>query len=116
MSRTPDSTDAAARVRAARAYRNFTQKELAEGIGVSVATMKRIEDGSRPMSTEDLIAVANACGIPTGFMLRGMEAFAIEPDLSLIAEKIREMEAEMHRRLSDLEERQDTTEDRFREG
>lgn len=66
--------DAAARIRAARAYCKLSQPELAERLGVSLATVKRIEGGKRPVSTDELIAIAEACKVPVAFMLHGFDA------------------------------------------
>jgi transcriptional regulator with XRE-family HTH domain len=76
--------DSAARIRAARAYAHLSQPDLAGRLGVSLATMKRIEGGQRPISTEELIAIAEACDVPTAFMFHGFgapaEGVAITPD------------------------------------
>lgn len=100
MPRSP-STEAAARVRAVRAYRDMTQAQLAEKLGVSVATMKRIEDGARPMSTDDLLNVAIACDFPAAFLLRGLDAFNNVPDMAKLATELNEQLAQ----LSDLKNR-----------
>lgn len=66
--------DAAARIRAVRNYIDITQHELADRIGVSLATMKRIESGARPISTDELLAIGAACNAPAEFMLQGYDA------------------------------------------
>jgi transcriptional regulator with XRE-family HTH domain len=66
--------DAAARIRAVRNYIDITQHELADRIGVSLATMKRIESGARPISSDELLAIGEACHAPPDFMLHGYDA------------------------------------------
>lgn len=74
MPRDERAREGAARIRAVRSYKNLTQNELAERLGVSLATMKRIESGTRPISTDELLAVGEACNAPPDFMLHGYEA------------------------------------------
>jgi transcriptional regulator with XRE-family HTH domain len=66
----PETADTIKRLRAARAYANLNQPELAERIGVSPATYKRAELGERPVSTEELLKIAHACGVPPSYLLR----------------------------------------------
>jgi transcriptional regulator with XRE-family HTH domain len=61
----------AARVRAARAYAGIDQKTLADALGVSVQTYKRIESGVRPLLDGDAEVIAKRCGVPRGFLLEG---------------------------------------------
>lgn len=116
LSRAPDSREAAARVRAARAYRDIKQTELAKRLGISLATLRRIENGDRPMSIEDLGNVAKALDIPVAFMLRGMDAVSAEPDYEAIAAKLADIERAFTERITELEERQDATDAKFRDG
>lgn len=64
----------AARVRAARAHANRSQAEVAELFGVSVGTIKRMESGRRDISLEEMVTVADFCGVPSLFMLKGFDA------------------------------------------
>lgn len=66
--------EAAARIRAARNYAGITQQDLCERLAVSLATIKRMESGSRPISTDELMAVGEAVGVPAAFMLHGFAA------------------------------------------
>lgn len=68
--------ESAARIRAVRNYKGMTQGELADRLGISLATMKRYESGERPISTEELLAIAEAVSIPPDFMLYGFDAIA----------------------------------------
>lgn len=61
----------AARIRVARAWANLSQVDLAEALDVSVQTIKRVELGQRPVSTDELMRVATTCHVPERFMLRG---------------------------------------------
>lgn len=64
---------AAARIRAARGYAGMTQPGLAEKLGLSLATIKRIESAARPLSIEELLRIGAACHVPPDFMLHGFE-------------------------------------------
>jgi transcriptional regulator with XRE-family HTH domain len=68
---TAESPDIMARIRAARAYANLSQPDLAERIGMSLPTYKRAELGRRPVSTEELLTIARACDVPPQFLLNG---------------------------------------------
>jgi transcriptional regulator with XRE-family HTH domain len=67
----PDTRDITARIRAARAYANLSQPDLADAIGMSLPTFKRAELGKRPVSTEELLTIARACNVPPSFLLDG---------------------------------------------
>lgn len=94
--------EAAARIRAVRNYAELTQNELAEKLGVSLATMKRIESGTRPISTDELMAVGEACGAPAQFMLNGWDAITERPMDRTPLESIRRF-ADIELRLSEVE-------------
>jgi transcriptional regulator with XRE-family HTH domain len=70
----PNAPDVMARIRAARAYADLSQPELAERIGMSLPTYKRAELGRRPVSTEELLTIARACEVPPQFLLTGWAA------------------------------------------
>lgn len=58
-------------MRAARAYANLKQPELAKASGVGYATIKRIENEQRPPMLEELRAIADACDVPRPFLEHG---------------------------------------------
>ena len=68
----------AARARAARAYAKLDQKDVAELLGQSTVTVKRMEAGARDISLDDLHAIAELCGVPQEFMDRGFESVPSE--------------------------------------
>jgi transcriptional regulator with XRE-family HTH domain len=49
----------------------MTQQELADRMSLSLATIKRMESGSRPISTDELLHVGEACDFPAPFMVHG---------------------------------------------
>lgn len=56
--------DVARRVRAARAYAGLTFDELAERSDIGRSTLLRIETKGRPIKLPELLAIADACGLP----------------------------------------------------
>jgi transcriptional regulator with XRE-family HTH domain len=90
--------EAARRVRAARGYARVTRPELAERCGLTVGQIKLLEDGRRRVTTrEELIAIGDACGVPTEFMdggfsgVRGMYAQMAKLFGALLTQQIDEV-------------------------
>ena len=52
-----------------RKKRNLTQFELAEKAELSVDSIKRIEHGSRTMSLENFMRIADALAVPLSYLL-----------------------------------------------
>jgi transcriptional regulator with XRE-family HTH domain len=94
--------DAAARIRAVRNYIDITQHELADRIGVSLATMKRIESGSRPISSDELLLIGDACQAPPEFMLHGYDAITSTSATDIPIDCLRRF-ANVDLRLAELE-------------
>jgi transcriptional regulator with XRE-family HTH domain len=63
----------AARARAARAYADLSQSEVADKLGVSHITLKRIERATKDTSIDELHAIADVCGVPHAFMDDGFQ-------------------------------------------
>lgn len=61
----------ARKVRAARGWANLSQPELAEKLELSVASVRRIEQEHRDVTTAELIRISEICGVPRNFMLYG---------------------------------------------
>lgn len=66
---TPDTESVAAEVRAALARRQITQTQLAEATNRSQAYWSRRLTGQRPMSVDDLRAVADIAAVPLTSLL-----------------------------------------------
>lgn len=66
-------SELAARFRAARAYADLTQLELAQALGIDVQTVKRREAGKGDPKRAELIAIASITGVPETFMLDGFD-------------------------------------------
>jgi transcriptional regulator with XRE-family HTH domain len=62
---------AARRVRAARGWANLSQPQLAKLLQMSVASIRRIEQEQRDVSTAELIHIGEVCEVPRHFMLHG---------------------------------------------
>lgn len=69
-----DGLQHAARVRAARAFRDASQADMAQLLGVSVTTYKRLERGTRVPSLDEQYAIADYCGVPLAFLQTGFDA------------------------------------------
>ena len=72
--------DYGARVRAARAYADLTQEQLAERLGVNVQTIKRREmhpgdELYQPPKRGERLAIAVICGVPPAFMEDGFGGY-----------------------------------------
>lgn len=94
--------EGAARIRAVRSYANLTQQQLADLIGVSLATMKRMESGARPISTDELLLVGDAAQAPPEFMLHGYAAITETPTAVMPLDCVQRF-AEIEVRLSSVE-------------
>lgn len=90
----------AARIRAARAYADLDQPTIAQTLGVSTVTVKRMERGQREIKLEDLHAIAEVCGVPVEFMTEGFEAAALPPDTRQVIAAIEHGFEQMTERLS----------------
>jgi DNA-binding transcriptional regulator YiaG len=75
LGRMPSATSKRAldarKVRAARGWANLSQPELATKLEISVATVRRIEQEQRDVSTAELIRISEICAVPRNFMLYG---------------------------------------------
>lgn len=68
----PDQRTArAARVRAARAYADKDQSAIADVLGLSVQTVKRLERGLRDISEDEMRDIAELCDVPLAFLVHG---------------------------------------------
>ena len=63
--------EAARAVRVARASSNLTQPELADELGISVASVRRTEQGHRVPTVMELEQIAQVCGVALAWMLDG---------------------------------------------
>ena len=64
------------RIRTARAYAGFRNRSsLAERLEVSKETVQRIEGGQREVKRSELLAIAEACGVPMWFLEGGWEGW-----------------------------------------
>jgi DNA-binding XRE family transcriptional regulator len=64
----PDPPEGARRVRMARAWACISQGTLARTVGMSLATIKRIEAGERDVTPDERRAIAAACGVPAALL------------------------------------------------
>jgi transcriptional regulator with XRE-family HTH domain len=64
-------TELAKRIRAARAFAGIDQAAVAEALGVSVITVKRMERGARDVPLDELQKLAEICEVPREFLEHG---------------------------------------------
>ena len=56
----------------ARQYAGLSQTELAEVLGVSLSTVRRLEDGSKIARAIELMGWASATGVSTSWLVSGL--------------------------------------------
>ena len=61
---TPDDARIGARLAAARKVAGFTQRQVAEAIGVSGSQLQKYEKGSNRIAASSLMTVATMLGMP----------------------------------------------------
>jgi transcriptional regulator with XRE-family HTH domain len=81
----------APRIRAARLYKDLTQAELADALGVDEKTIIRRENGKQDPKKGELIALAGICGVPVSFMQDGFG----EPTRDELVEQLDLIEAKL---------------------
>jgi transcriptional regulator with XRE-family HTH domain len=81
------------RYRAARAWANLSQIELAKELGLGVATVKRREGGEADPKRGELIALAEICDVPIEFLLDGFKAIGAPPSRSEARQRFEHLEA-----------------------
>lgn len=84
----------AERIRAARAFADLSQRDLADALGVDVQWVKRREkprgeEGAQDPKALDRIAIAEVCGVPVDFLEHGFGGAA----RSEIAERLAGIES-----------------------
>jgi transcriptional regulator with XRE-family HTH domain len=68
-------TEKASRVKAARGYGGLSQPQLAKVLEMSDGTVKAIEGGRRVAKRSELLAIAEATGVPMWFLEGGWEGW-----------------------------------------
>lgn len=113
-----------ARIRAARAYADITQLQLADALGVDEQTIKRREspNGNEPKKGER-IAIATICGVPPEFLEHGWGALTApltlnDGQIRLLAELLPQAVdlGQALRREREANEERDRERDRKRQG
>jgi transcriptional regulator with XRE-family HTH domain len=61
----------AKRMRAARVLADLTQQQLADLLGVGLATIQRREYGSTKITAEQLMGLAQVTGVPLAWLIDG---------------------------------------------
>ena len=78
------------RMRAARVLANLSQGELADRLGVGLATIQRREYGRSQPSAEALIALAQATGVPLAWLVDGFTDEQIGEPLEQVLKRLHE--------------------------
>lgn len=103
----------AARIRAAIGYSGEDAREIAERLGVSEATLRRRTARQNPSgarSMDELYRIAEACGVPPGFMAEGFTGLGqtagtderldrLEQAIMLIGQELADELPELQQRL-----------------
>jgi len=92
--------DLGARVRAARSYRNLSQQELADEIGVERRIVGYIEanETRHELTVPEAQRIAKICRVPLGFLLHGWAAPAE------LVDRVEALEAEVRSGSEDRED------------
>lgn len=99
-----DSDETTARIRAARGYANLSQPGLAEALGLSTQTVKRMESGERPVRLMELRQIGEVCQVPREFMEGGWAALtAIHHGSNNLSERMQSLSEELNERMERLE-------------
>lgn len=64
----------AQRARAARAFADKSQEDIAEALGVKRITVTRMERQQTDITLDHLLAIADCCDVPRDFMLYGFDS------------------------------------------
>ena len=75
-------------MKAARILAGLSQPELAAKLGVGEQTVKRREYGSAPVSTEALMALAQATGVPLAWIVGGFSEDQINEPLDVTLRRL----------------------------
>ncbi len=75
------------RLRAARAYANLSQQQLADRLGISIGTIKLRELGEAHLNNQALIATAQACEVPLSFLTEGWSDEQLSESMAEILER-----------------------------
>lgn len=83
------------RIRAARALARMSTDEMARILGVSVATLNRIETGKRPPTQAEIAEVAEATGVPRDWIYVGFGQAGPEAEDDPLPEDLNDDDAAM---------------------
>jgi transcriptional regulator with XRE-family HTH domain len=101
MADDPD-LELARRVRAARAYAELTQEDMAERLGVSVVTYKRVEAGKRALGMREVRRVSEITRMPLDFFTEDIGSLSASGDKQQLQE-VRDELGDLVQRLADIE-------------
>ncbi len=89
------------RVKIMRKKLNVTQSEFADRVGVSLAYVKMIETGAKPLSSKFIRAACAAYNVREEWLRKGAGAFLVEipPPLSSLASLKQELAVALFRQL-----------------
>jgi transcriptional regulator with XRE-family HTH domain len=97
--------ETARRIRSARAYAGLTQEDMAERLGISTVTYKRVEQAKRPVELRELARISEITQMPTNFFSVDLTALddgaAQKEQMEAVQERIQSLVG----RLEDIEYR-----------
>ena len=75
-------------MKAARILADLSQQELADRLGLSIGTIQRREYGGAPVTTEALIALAQATDVPLAWIVEGFSQEQIDQPLDVTLQRV----------------------------
>lgn len=100
----PSTTDETAhRIRAARAYAGITQEDMADRLGISIVTYKRIEQAKRDVDLGEVKRISEITGMPIEFFSVDLKALADSETQKAQLEQVQTRIQGLVSRLEDIE-------------
>ncbi len=82
------------RIKEKRDSLGISQTDLAEGLGITVPYLERVEKGTKSMSIETLMAISEKLGTTTDYILRGRDVNQSEQTLDEVKDIFNSFTAE----------------------
>lgn len=94
-----DSKKVGQRIKTARKKAAFTQKSLAEAIGVTASTISTIERGIRAPSLEVFVNILNTVGVSADVVLQDVLKYGFKIQSTELGRKVQDLSSEEQKRI-----------------